>query len=388
MSSDFERAGSLEARACTQGSLPFTETESSQPAKDMERICSGESQHPTTENHDMRIIWPLSLRCIVDSDPKAPRPVPRIPSPEKLTREKCKVFLKHFVVYIQLSAEKNGLDRPISMNDFMEALVKHPDFVESTLWFPGLPSDVDSAPTKWHEYPALHYLDLSSSAEPEDSPSGRSCSLSPTAKLFIPDRPDLPKRCKSSRRLGEDGKLPLGVAAQEASGGTELVTAQYRAPIMTRKVEQTSSLVPHTHRVPANDPSAHHQLLASQNSPSIASHQLAHVSNIAQQRSKFDSHSASAIVDQHPHPTFTQGASFQPGRKFEPSRMRQGLDRQITNEMKQLADRMGYTINPQYKGDVSKFTLRNVTCPDHLNVAVRIDGIDPNATVQLIMSKF
>lgn len=68
-------------------------------------------------------------------------------------------------------------------------------------------------------------------------------------------------------------------------------------------------------------------------------------------------------------------------KKFEQSRRRAGLDAAPSAEDFRSAQAVGLVLNPNYKGDVTTYSLRNAGCTPEENSSVRIEGINPDATV-------
>jgi hypothetical protein len=62
------------------------------------------------------------------------------------------------------------------------------------------------------------------------------------------------------------------------------------------------------------------------------------------------------------------------------------LDRTWTQESISRAVQAGGNFNPNFKSDISDFWLQNMSCPKHLNCAVRIENIASDATDQEIFS--
>ncbi|KAM3077214.1 hypothetical protein ACMFMG_003321 [Clarireedia jacksonii] len=66
---------------------------------------------------------------------------------------------------------------------------------------------------------------------------------------------------------------------------------------------------------------------------------------------------------------------------FVPSAILEGRSRPLSLERARKISEAGLYVNPNYKGEVTEFDLRNATCHSEENCAVRIHRIDGNATL-------
>ncbi|PQE29194.1 F-box domain-containing protein [Rutstroemia sp. NJR-2017a BBW] len=73
--------------------------------------------------------------------------------------------------------------------------------------------------------------------------------------------------------------------------------------------------------------------------------------------------------------------SRSPSTTFVPSSILNGSRRTMTPDRARKANQIGIFINPNYKGEITDFDLRNAMCPSEENCAVRIHRIDSNATL-------
>ncbi|KAI9646378.1 hypothetical protein NHQ30_004369 [Ciborinia camelliae] len=75
-----------------------------------------------------------------------------------------------------------------------------------------------------------------------------------------------------------------------------------------------------------------------------------------------------------------------PPTEFVPSAILRGERRSTKPEMARRAAEVGISVNPNYKGELTNFNLRNAMCLDHENCAVRIHYIHPEASHPEIFS--
>ncbi|ESZ89620.1 hypothetical protein SBOR_9996 [Sclerotinia borealis F-4128] len=69
-----------------------------------------------------------------------------------------------------------------------------------------------------------------------------------------------------------------------------------------------------------------------------------------------------------------------PASVFVPSAILKGERRFIKPEMARKAAQVGISLNPNYKGELTNFNLRNAMCLDHENCSVRIHNIPAKAS--------
>lgn len=69
-----------------------------------------------------------------------------------------------------------------------------------------------------------------------------------------------------------------------------------------------------------------------------------------------------------------------PPAEFIPSAILKGESRSTKPEMVRKAAKVGIAINPNYKGEITKFNLRNAMCLNDENSSVRIHNIHPEAS--------
>lgn len=72
--------------------------------------------------------------------------------------------------------------------------------------------------------------------------------------------------------------------------------------------------------------------------------------------------------------------------EFIPSAILKGESRLPSPEMARKAAEVGIDINPKYKGELTKFNLRNAMCLDDENCSVRIHSIPPEASYSEIFA--
>ncbi|PQE14266.1 F-box domain-containing protein [Rutstroemia sp. NJR-2017a BVV2] len=73
--------------------------------------------------------------------------------------------------------------------------------------------------------------------------------------------------------------------------------------------------------------------------------------------------------------------SRSPSTTFVPSSILNGGRRTMSPDRARKVNEFGLFINPNYKGEITDFDLRNAMCPSDENCAVRIHRIDSNATL-------
>ncbi|KAH7313124.1 hypothetical protein BKA65DRAFT_467542 [Rhexocercosporidium sp. MPI-PUGE-AT-0058] len=71
---------------------------------------------------------------------------------------------------------------------------------------------------------------------------------------------------------------------------------------------------------------------------------------------------------------------------FNPSRSRQGVDRVISPETLRRARDNNVNLNPNYKGEIDSYAIRNGSCTDQMNCSVHIEGFSPNTTQKEMLS--
>ncbi|KAH6717267.1 hypothetical protein BKA61DRAFT_671719 [Leptodontidium sp. MPI-SDFR-AT-0119] len=71
---------------------------------------------------------------------------------------------------------------------------------------------------------------------------------------------------------------------------------------------------------------------------------------------------------------------------FNPSRSRQGVDPILTLETLRRAIGNNVIINPNYKGEIDNYAIRNGSCTDQINCSVHVEGFDPNITQKEMLS--
>jgi len=73
---------------------------------------------------------------------------------------------------------------------------------------------------------------------------------------------------------------------------------------------------------------------------------------------------------------------------FKPSRASKNVERSWTQDSINRVVQAGVQFNQNFKSDVSEFWLRNQSCPEHFNCAVRIENISSDATMKEIFDMF
>ncbi|PQE31224.1 F-box domain-containing protein [Rutstroemia sp. NJR-2017a WRK4] len=97
-----------------------------------------------------------------------------------------------------------------------------------------------------------------------------------------------------------------------------------------------------------------------------------------------DNHPATPTLERSPkmaNINQTSTNSRSPSTTFVPSSILNGGRRTMTPDRARKANEIGIFINPNYKGEITDFDLRNAMCPSNENCAVRIHRIDSNATL-------
>ncbi|PQE10723.1 f-box domain-containing protein [Rutstroemia sp. NJR-2017a WRK4] len=76
-------------------------------------------------------------------------------------------------------------------------------------------------------------------------------------------------------------------------------------------------------------------------------------------------------------PTYSRSSSA----PFVPSSILNGERRTMSPNRARKVNKVGIFINPNYKGEITEFDLRNAMCPSDENCAIRIHRIDSDATL-------
>jgi hypothetical protein len=85
-----------------------------------------------------------------------------------------------------------------------------------------------------------------------------------------------------------------------------------------------------------------------------------------------------------PVPSTIPCTDLAPVPRFKKSRVLAGEAAHISLKMRLQALKVGYNVNPNYRGEINQFTIDNARCPPEQNCALHITDIDPEATLQEI----